>query len=781
MAVAGERGFTDTRWLTYKQAQEQGAQVRRGEHGTVIQFWKWHGQEPVRDAAGNVVAGADGKPRMEDVRYERPRVFSAAVFNAQQVDGLPAPTQRLTMTEPERHERAEALLDAAALPIHHDQDNRAFYRPATDSIHLPAREQFRSADGYYATALHEVGHATGHESRLGRDLSHPFGSQGYAREELRAEIASLMLGQELEIGHDPGQHAAYVSSWIEVLENDPREIFRAASDAEKIVQHVLGLEQVRERAQQQDQATSQETAMQAPRREAAPALAELGPAQIEDVRAFLDNPSIRVAVAREGGAYVGPIVAIAADTGDVYQQVGYNSVVVHPGAVLSAGVLQQLDGRLGARDELPADPRHWAAVNYVGREPTVDDAGREDVTGKLEAWQARAERDAAKAAARQEQAAAADPAKPVHQRAADRPAQSPRTYLAVPYADKDQAKAAGAKWDRTQKAWYAPEGADMAAFAHWAPSREPAVQASPEAEFGQALQRAGLVIDGAPIMDGKMHRVPAQGDTAGEKSGAYVGYLDGHPAGYIQNFKSDIKENWKYSGRSEELTATDRARLEAEAAEKLATRQAERDQRYREVSQAVGAEYAAAVAAASDHPYLREKGVGAHDLKVDANGKLLLSMRDVDGTLWSVQRIDVDGTKSFEKDGRKAGTFHLIGDLEAAGKNGKPQPIGIAEGYATAATVHEATGVPVAVAFDAYNLSAVAAEIAAKFPDRPVVIFGDDDRHRADEGKVNVGRDRALEAAREIGAQAVFPQFAEGQKGSQYSDFNDLAKAQGKS
>ncbi|WP_017162315.1 DUF5710 domain-containing protein, partial [Xanthomonas phaseoli] len=381
----------------------------------------------------------------------------------------------------------------------------------------------------------------------------------------------------------------------------------------------------------------------------------------------------------------------------------------------------------------------------------------------------------------QEQAAAADPAKPVHQRAADRPAQSPRTYLAVPYADKDQAKAAGAKWDRTQKAWYAPEGADMAAFAHWAPSREPAVQASPEAEFGQALQRAGLVIDGAPIMDGKMHRVPAQGDTAGEKSGAYVGYLDGHPAGYIQNFKSDIKENWKYSGRSEELTATDRARLEAEAAEKLATRQAERDQRYREVSQAVGAEYAAAVAAASDHPYLREKGVGAHDLKVDANGKLLLSMRDVDGTLWSVQRIDVDGTKSFEKDGRKAGTFHLIGDLEAAGKNGKPQPIGIAEGYATAATVHEATGVPVAVAFDAYNLSAVAAEIAAKFPDRPVVIFGDDDRHRADEGKVNVGRDRALEAAREIGAQAVFPQFAEGQKGSQYSDFNDLAKAQGKS
>ena len=103
------------------------------------------------------------------------------------------------------------------------------------SITLPERDQFASADGYYATALHEVGHATGHPSRLNRqDLGHPFGSEAYAREELRAEIASLMLGEQLGIGHDPGQHSAYVASWIRALENDPREIFRAAADAEKI-------------------------------------------------------------------------------------------------------------------------------------------------------------------------------------------------------------------------------------------------------------------------------------------------------------------------------------------------------------------------------------------------------------------------------------------------------------------------------------------------------------------------------------------------------------------
>ncbi|WP_256562624.1 zincin-like metallopeptidase domain-containing protein, partial [Pseudomonas sp. HMSC066A08] len=114
---------------------------------------------------------------------------------------------------------------------------------STDSITLPERNQFPTADNYYATALHELGHWTGHPSRLDRDLAHPFGSEGYAREELRAEIASLMLGERLEIGHDPGQHAAYVGSWIKALKEDPKEIFRAASDAERISGYVMDFEQ----------------------------------------------------------------------------------------------------------------------------------------------------------------------------------------------------------------------------------------------------------------------------------------------------------------------------------------------------------------------------------------------------------------------------------------------------------------------------------------------------------------------------------------------------------
>jgi antirestriction protein ArdC len=233
----------DPRWLTYRQAQSVEAQVRKGEKGTLVQYWKLNDRVPVTDERGKPVRDAEGNKVTRTVQLERPRVFSAVVFNADQVEGLPP----LEVRSPawDRHERAEALLAASGVEIRHDQADRAFYRPATDRIHLPPRDGFKSADAFYATALHELGHASGHPKRLDRDLAHPFGSEGYAKEELRAEIASLMIGDELGIGHDPGQHAAYVKSWIKVLREDPREILRAARDADKIRDHVLAPERER--------------------------------------------------------------------------------------------------------------------------------------------------------------------------------------------------------------------------------------------------------------------------------------------------------------------------------------------------------------------------------------------------------------------------------------------------------------------------------------------------------------------------------------------------------
>ncbi|WP_439847751.1 zincin-like metallopeptidase domain-containing protein, partial [Neisseria gonorrhoeae] len=153
-------------------------------------------------------------------------------------------------------ERAENILKNSGAVIDHRHGDRAFYSPSRDSITLPLREQFESPGAYYETALHELGHWTGHADRLNRDLSHPFGSEGYAREELRAEIASLMLSQELGVSFNPGQHASYVASWIMVLQDDPMEIMRAASDAEKIQGYVMAFDQVREIEQQNEAAVS---------------------------------------------------------------------------------------------------------------------------------------------------------------------------------------------------------------------------------------------------------------------------------------------------------------------------------------------------------------------------------------------------------------------------------------------------------------------------------------------------------------------------------------------
>lgn len=234
------QGRSDQRWLTYKQAAAVGGQVRKGEKSTPIQYWKFEEEQTKRDENNKPVLDGNGNPVKVRVRLERPKMFMANVFNAEQIDGLPE-YQRPVQTW-NALERAEQIFTASGAEVRHGGDS-AYYSPSLDRIQMPSREQFGTADDYYRVKLHELGHWTGHPSRLDRDLSHPFGSEMYAKEELRAEIASMILGEELGLGHDPGQHVSYVQSWIKVLQNDPLEIFRAASDAEKIQGFVLGLEQ----------------------------------------------------------------------------------------------------------------------------------------------------------------------------------------------------------------------------------------------------------------------------------------------------------------------------------------------------------------------------------------------------------------------------------------------------------------------------------------------------------------------------------------------------------
>lgn len=221
--------------MTYKQAAAVGAQVRKGEKASVIEYWDW---SPVEEAKKS------GDPDLIAKAY--PKVFFPRVFNAMQIDGLPALVLPAPRPEPDVHQACEAVLNDSGAEIHHDGGNQAFYRPMTDSIHLPQRNTFHSASGYYATALHELGHWTGFPTRLNRDQKGAFGSIDYAKEELVAEVSSMLMGERLGIGHDPTQHAAYVKSWIQILRDDPRELFRAAAAAERVVEFLKVPELVRE-------------------------------------------------------------------------------------------------------------------------------------------------------------------------------------------------------------------------------------------------------------------------------------------------------------------------------------------------------------------------------------------------------------------------------------------------------------------------------------------------------------------------------------------------------
>lgn len=238
-------GYADNRWLTFKQGSDLKARLRKGSKG--VKLVKW-----VEATTKNIDETEDenAKGRLVPVPF--------TVFNAEQFDNLAPAMVREAKPEHERHAQCEALVAATGAHIYHVGD-KAYYRPATDTVHMPEREAFHTPDGYYAVLLHELGHWTGHPKRLDRDLSGGFGSESYAREELRAEIASFMIGQRLDIGHDPSWHASYLNSWVKVVREDPKAILKACQDAEKICTF-LGVEkfehvptQPLEKAQAQEQ------------------------------------------------------------------------------------------------------------------------------------------------------------------------------------------------------------------------------------------------------------------------------------------------------------------------------------------------------------------------------------------------------------------------------------------------------------------------------------------------------------------------------------------------
>jgi antirestriction protein ArdC len=220
-----DKAFSETgdpRFCTFKQALANDWSVRKGSKSRPILFYKILEK---RDK--------DADPTDPTAVRRIPHLQSFAVFHASEIDGIPefkAPDKG----EPwERVEAVHAILAGSGAVVEVGGD-RAAYSPSADRIVMPPEKAFRTAEGWAATQIHELGHWTGHPTRLARDLSGVFGSEAYAREELRAEMASAFVCGEIGLSPHLENHASYVGSWLKVLKNDKNEIFRAASDAQKI-------------------------------------------------------------------------------------------------------------------------------------------------------------------------------------------------------------------------------------------------------------------------------------------------------------------------------------------------------------------------------------------------------------------------------------------------------------------------------------------------------------------------------------------------------------------
>jgi len=227
-----EKGYSRNIWMTYKQAEEIGAHIRKGEHGSLVVY-------------ADRMTKTETNEKGEELEREIPFMKGYTVFNVEQIEDLPAhylaqPEQK---GEPlELIEQAEAFFTKTGATFRHG-GNKAFFSPSRDLIQLPPAEAFKDAEGYAATKAHELIHWSGHESRLAREFGKRFGDTAYAREELVAELGAAFLCADLGITPEIREdHAAYLDNWLQVLKEDKRAIFSAASHAQKAADYLHSLQ-----------------------------------------------------------------------------------------------------------------------------------------------------------------------------------------------------------------------------------------------------------------------------------------------------------------------------------------------------------------------------------------------------------------------------------------------------------------------------------------------------------------------------------------------------------
>lgn len=771
--IATEKGYEDNRWLTFLQAGEQNAKVRAGEKGTPIMYLQTtETRKEINEETGEEIVVTE--------KLEKPRAVWSIVFNAEQCEGLPAYEPKKLDFNP--IERAEEILNNSGAKIKHKAQDRAYYSPVTDTITLPLKEQFVSSEEYYRTALHELGHWTGHPSRNNRNMSGTFGTESYAKEELVAEITSFFVGTQCGLGHEPDKNnIAYLKSWSKAIRDEPSFLYNAVKEADRAAKLILGNELELEQIKTNEQTMKNETPeininknnsvtyINVPREEKDQAK-ELGakwdrnnmcwfvPAD-KDLSLFdkWEKVDEKDLIARkeqlhqnkkenetEKGFFKDLSVNFAWSEYDFGIKDDTNLKGEEAYKFLDKLVKKDTEQNKIKERKLNGEDidglyyyKTKFAINYKSHnsETVHVDIGDLEFGGKAkvsEAIEYRATIGSAVLIPKEEMQNFKKEEErflAYLQQKNKENIEDKKYILAVPYEEKDKAKALGAKWDKDGKFWYCQESEKDKFFQWDIKNVENKVKydipLNIEEEFLNSIKSAG-VLENTVIADGQKHRIAVDGDKGKEQSGFYVLHSDGVANGYFMNNRTG--EEIKWSSKEHSMTPEEKAEMKAlynakkaerEQADKMLTEKAEK---------AIYAKFMNKETV-SEHTYLSNKMIEpTSNIYAGQDSTITIPLFNIDGRLKSAQYIDENGEKRFAKNTNKVGAFHIVDGSVSDLKYAKS--VVIAEGYATAASINEALNnkdVKVIAAMSANNIEHTVKAITDKYPDMNIVIAADND------------------------------------------------------
>ncbi|MCD8351864.1 MAG: ssDNA-binding domain-containing protein [Planctomycetaceae bacterium] len=726
----------DDRWFTFDDANLNGYKVKSGEKATPVQYWP--------------------KKRPGETMN---RAITAYVFNAEQLDRVPPPTRKSERQDP--MERVGELLRNSGMTIVHDQTERSFYAPRKDEIHLPKPENCASPEKYCEMAVYEYFKASGHPSRQDRDTFNAMGAADRAKEEFVCAVATMMYCAEIGIPHDPTRNPDLALDWAKSMERHPFELAQATRDADNAVWGTLRQEQARDIA-----LGLRHNEVWRPVPETSPTVA---------VESFLNrNATLELADTEpwktHGFEYQGQQLYALPDTESILsKQIGeenqtlvkahteafdrdgnaYN-VVMEYSAVYGEDGKKRLTDPAQAVEIVPAAKTMTLPMDWDG---TLEVRGcMEDMDGGVYS-----EPNLEQA---QFFGVYANTKSGEHQHLADFDTEEYATRYAA-LIDRE--------YDRQTKREREP-----AQDRQQTRVQEQTISARDECIA--AMRSVGMIVTGEhPIFDKKPHRIEVDGDKKGELSGFYVAHPDGRPSGYCKNNRTGEEKRWSVKGYI--LDDKQKKALHEQAKENVAKRDDALKAQHDKTAKRLQNQVQRLTTPQEPTPYMKTKEIQLHPGVYQNGNSTCIPLYNTNGEIRSMAYVQEDGTKRYAKNSEKEGCFHIVGGMDALRK---APAIVISEGFATAATISESIGQPAVAAMDAGNVMDVAKALREAYPDKPIIIAGDNDAKLEAEKGMNPGKSYALQAAEAVNGVAVFPKFgADGSASKQRTDFNDLARMHG--